>query len=202
MQITSKSIAGKKVVFESIIDEIPGGAGLNVTRLDNTKVDADLSVNKTYLPAGVPVYYDPDTRIAEVCKSATALASSTAQAIRVNKNYNHFKAGDLINDGTTTATISSITLATSTEDYDIIVTDAALTYAEGTKYGQGSATGTSTALLYTPNGLTKNQVYIGQGNADVAIVTIGEVREDALSFPIPTLYATALRGTKSLITLR
>lgn len=196
MQITTGSIGAKKVIFESIVDEIPGGVGLNVTRLDYLTKNAN--VDKRYLPAGTPVYVDRSTRVAEVCKSAVALASSSAQALRVPKN-NHYKVGDLINDGVTSATITSIT--TTVAGYDTIAVDAALIYAEGTKYGQGSATGTSTALLFSPNGLTKNDVFIGDGNADVAVVTIGAVRTDALTFPINALYATALRGTKSLITL-
>lgn len=192
MQIVNTSIPGRKVIFESIIDEIPGGVGLNVTRLDYTTNNAN--VDKRFLPAGTPVYVDLATRIAEVCKSAIALASSSAQALRVPKN-NHFKVGDKINDGVTTSTITGIT--TTVAGYDTIATSEALIYAEGTKYGEGSTTGTSVALLYEPNGLTKDTVWIGDGNADVAVVTMGAVRADALTFPINTLYSLALKGCNS-----
>jgi hypothetical protein len=183
------------------LDEIPGGVGLNVARLDYTT--KNVNVDKRFLPAGTPVYVDLATRIAEVCKSAIALASSSAQAIRVPKNH-HYKVGDLINDGVTTSTITGITTTVAT--YDTIATAEALVYAEGTKYGEGSATGTSAVLLYTPNGMTKDTAWIGDGNADVAVVTMGNVRADALAFPVNALYAVALRGGtsgtgKSLINL-
>ena len=196
MQIVSKSFGGKKVIFESIIDEIPGGVGLKVTRLDYLTVNPN--VDKRFLPAGTPVYVDLTARTAEVCKSAIALAGSTAQAIRVPKN-NHYKVGEYFNDGVTSAAISSID--TTNAGYDVINTAAALIYAENTKYGEGSASGTSTALLFSPNGITKDTAWIYDGNADVGVVTIGSVRESALTYPINALYATALRGTKSLITL-
>ena len=196
MQIVTNTIAGKKVVFESILDEIPGGVSIPVTRLDNETHNSN--VDKRFLPPGTPVYVDLSTRIGQVCKSSTALASSTSTAIRVAK-LNHWKVADILNDGVTSAAISSIT--TSESSYDTLNVAAALIYAAGTKYNQGSATGTSAALLHTPNGLTKTEIWIYDGNADVAVVTNGTVREDALSFPITALYATALRGTKSLITL-
>lgn len=196
MQITTSSIGGKKVIFDSILDEVVGGVSLVVANLDYLVNNAN--VDKRFLPAGTPVYVDYAARTATVCKSATALASSSAQAIRVPKN-NHFKVDDILNDGVTGATITSIT--TSVATYDTIAVDAALIYAEGTKYGEGSVTGSSTALKYSPNGLTKDEVYLADGNADVAVVIAGQVREAALTYPLNTLYATALRGTKSLITL-
>jgi hypothetical protein len=196
MNITTDSIAGNKAVFESIIDEVPGGLSLVVADLDYTKHDAN--VDKRYLPAGTPVHVDLTARTATVCKSVIALASSSAQAIRVPKN-NHFKVDEYLNDGVTSALITGITTTVAT--YDTIAVDAALIYAEGTKYGEGSVSGTSTALLLSPNGLTKDACYMADGNADVAVVTIGSVREAALTYPINALYAAALRGTKSLITL-
>ena len=196
MQITTSTFGGKKVIFDSIIDEVVGGVSLNVTNLDYLTNNAN--VDKRYLPAGTPVYVDYTTRVAYVCKSTIALASSSNKAIRVPKNH-HFKVDDILNDGVTSATITGIT--TSVATYDTIAVDAALLYAENTKYGEGSVTGSSTALKYSPNGLTKNDVYLADGNADVAVVIAGQVREAALTYPINTLYATALRGTKSLITL-
>lgn len=201
MQITSKSITGTKVVWESILDEVPGGVSLNVTRLDYLTVNTN--VDKRFLPTGTPVYVNLTTRTAEVCKSATALTGSTAQALRVAK-HNHYKVGDLINDGVTSSSITAIT--TTVAGYDTIATAEALIFAEGTKYGQGSASGTSAVQLYTPNGMTKDTVWIYDGNADGAIVKMGTARADALVFPITTAYAIALRGGTagtgtSLITL-
>ena len=196
MQIVENDISGKKVIFESILDEIPGGVSLKVANLDYTTKNTN--VDKRFLPAGTPVYVDYSARTADVAKSSTALASSTSTGIKVAKN-NHWKVADIFNDGITSATISSIT--TSVAGYDTINVDAALVYALGTEYCEGSVTGTSTALEYSPNALTKSEVWIYDGNADVAVVTIGSVREDALTFPINALLAASLRGTKSLITL-
>jgi len=196
MQITNETISGKKVIFDSIIDEIKGGLSVPVADLDYLTHTA--YVDKRYLPAGTPVYVDLSTRTATVCKSTVALAGSTEQAIRVPKNH-HFFAGELLNDGVTSSEISSVT--TTASGYDVLATSEALIYAEGTKYAEGSVSGTSTALHLSPNGLTKDEVYLADGNADVAVVTIGSVREVALTYPIPSLYATSLRGTKSLITL-
>jgi hypothetical protein len=198
MQITTGSITGGKVIFESILEEIPGGVSLDVTRLDNTKVDTTLSVDKRYLKAGAPVYVDLTTRVAEVCKSAWGITGGGATTPRVSKN-NHFKVGDFINDGVTTGLISAIDATNA--DYDIITVNTALLYAAGTKFGEGTVTGSSVALAYTPNGVVKADTWIADGNADVAVVTMGSVRGDALDYPINTLYAAALRGTKSLITI-
>ena len=193
MNITTDSIEGKPVIFESILDEVPGGASLEVTsRLDYLIHNAN--VDKRYLKAGAPVYFVESTRIAHLCKSVLAIDGGTSTNIRVAKN-NHFAVGDFMNDGVTTGLISAID--TSVAAYDTVTVNTALLYAAGTKYNQGTVTGTSTALLYTPNGLTKTDVYIGDGNADVAVVTMGTAREDALSYPISTLYKIALRGGAS-----
>lgn len=207
MQIVKTSpFPGSKVIFESILDEIPGGVGINVARLDY--LTSNVNVDKRFLPAGTPVNVNLVTRVAEVCKSTIALASSTAQAIHVPK-LNNYAVGDFLNDGTTSSAISSID--TSNAGYDILNTAEALTYAENTKFGQGTVSGTSAVQSYLPNGMTKDNVWVFDGNADCAIVTMGTVREDALAFPITALYKAALRGfdatghaiaaAKSLITL-
>lgn len=203
MQVTSSSITGAKVIFESILDEIPGGVSLPVADLDNTKVDATLGVDKRWLKAGAPVYVDIAARTATLCKSALGITGGGATTPRVSKN-NHFKVGEYLNDGVTSSLISAIDVTNA--GYDIITVGEALLYAAGTKYCEGSASGTSTALQFTPNGVTKDDVYIADGNADVAVVTMGTVREDALTYPINALYAIALRGGtagtgRSLITL-
>ena len=201
MQITTDSIAGSKVIFESILDEVPGGCSLVVADLDYLTHNAN--VDKRYLPAGTPVYVDIAARTATVCKSVSALDSSATRGIRVPKN-SHFKVDEILNDGVTSATITSIT--TSAATYDTLNVDANLVYAKDTAYGEGSVTGTSGALLLSPNGLTKDSVFMGEGNADVAVVTMGTAREAALPYPINALYKVALRGGTagtgtSLITL-
>lgn len=203
MQITNLNIAGRAVIFESILDEIPGGLSLPVATLDNTKVDPTLSIDKRWLKAGAPVYVDIAARTATLCKSALGITGGGSTTPRVSKD-NHFKVGDFLNDGVTTALISAIDATNA--GYDIITVNTALLYAAGTKFGAGTVTGTSVALAFTPNGVTKDDVYIADGNADVAVVTMGTVRQDALTYPINALYAIALRGGtagtgRSLITL-
>lgn len=189
MQITTDdTIGGKLVIFESITEEIAGGASLNVARLDNQKHTSD--VDKRWLKAGAPVYFVPSTRVAELCKSAIAIDGGSSTNIRVNKNH-HFKVNDYMCDGSTSGLISAIDETNSA--YDVITVGTALTYAEGTKYSQ-AVTGASTTLKYTPNGVVKSDAYLYDGNADVAIVTIGRLREDSLTYCLPAAYKIGLRG--------
>jgi hypothetical protein len=198
MQITQNDpFAGKVVIFDTILDEIAGGAGLNVSRLDYTNVD------KKYLKAGAPLYFDPATRIAEVCKTALAIDGGGATTPRVGKNH-HFKVGDLLCDGTSTFAITAI--STTNTAYDVLTVASAVIYAAGTKYYEGAASGTSGTLAYTPNGLLRSDEYIADGNAEAPVVTIGTVRESALTYPLPDTFKVALRGGtagtgKSLITV-
>jgi hypothetical protein len=100
--------------------------------------------------------------------------------------------GDLLNDGVTSSSITAIDATNA--GYDILTVGEALLYAAGTKFNQGVASGSDVALLYLPNGVTKDDVYIADGNADVAIVTIGTLRKDALTYPISALFMKSLRG--------
>lgn len=204
MQITTDSFGGRLVVWDSILDEVPGGAGLNVTRLDYTKHNAN--VDKRWIQAGTPVYFDASTRIAEVCKSALAIDGGGSTTPRVGKNH-HFKVGDLINDGSTSGYISAIDETAAA--YDVLTVNTAITVTAGTKYAEGSASGTSALILYTPNGVIKSPTWINDGNADVPVVTIGTLREADLTYPLPDAYKIALRGgasqttaSKSSITIR
>jgi hypothetical protein len=187
MQITTDSITGKKVVFESILDEVPGGVSLEViTRLDY------LTSGKEYLKAGAPVYVDLSTRIAELCKTTKSEVVIDATHLYV-KNNHHFKVGDSITDGTFSRIISAIAASGS---YDIITAPSGLVYTVGTIYNEATAGAASafSAYAYTPNGLIKDDVYIKDGNADVAVVKMGTVRGDALDYPLSAANKIALRG--------
>lgn len=195
MNITYDKLGGKKVIFETILDEITGGVSLTTAGLPVDGV-------RKYVPAGTPVSVNVATRVATVCKSAAALSGSTAKKINVPKLH-FFNVGDLLNDGTTSAAITSIT---SGDNADVLNVGADLISTEGTVYVEGSESGTSTALENSPNAITKNSVYIADGNADVAVVTMGTIRKDALAFPISTAYETSLKkadtaGGISLINL-
>ncbi len=190
MNITKTSIPGRNVVWESILDEVPGGVSVDVTRLDYT---AD---GKEYLPAGTPVYVDLSTRVAEVCKSASAAASGTATTIILPKQH-HFKVGDSITDFAYCCIISDITEGDNT---DTLTVPSGLTTASGTVYGEAASAASgayASSLRYTPNGMLKDKIRIAEGNADGAVVKIGSAREDALTFPIPDTYQIALRGGSS-----
>lgn len=190
MNITETSIPGRNVVWESILDEVPGGVSVDVTRLDYTADD------KEYLPAGTPVYVDLSTRVAEVCKSAAAAASGTATTVILPKEH-HFKVGDSITDFAFCRIISGITEG---DDTDTLTVPSGLITALGTVYGEaasGAASAYASSLKYTPNGMLKDKIRIAEGNADGAVVKIGSAREDALTFPIPDTYQIALRGGSS-----
>lgn len=110
MNITTDSIAGRNVVFDLILEDIPGGVSLDKTRI----ADGTL-----YIGAGTPVYVDKATRVAQIVKTAITVAdSASGDAVRVAKGH-QFIAGESITDGYVVAVISSIT--TTEDDYDIIV---------------------------------------------------------------------------------
>lgn len=183
MQVVSSSpIGGRIVVFDKVIDEIPGGVGLNVARL-NTEPGNE------YVLAGTPVYVDYATRKAEIVKAIGILDGGTASAPRVSK-FNHFLVGDIVNDGAVGAKITAIDRTNAA--YDTLTVNTALTLVAGAALAEGSATGSSTALLFTPNGLIKSIVHIANGNADASVVIAGSVREDSLPYPFPTAFKTAL----------
>lgn len=205
MFITTDSQAGRKVVFENILEDIPGGVSVNVTRLDYT------ASGKEWLPAGTPVYVDLSTRTAEVCKTVAAAGTGDATHLYVSDDH-HFKVGDSITDFSYCRIISSI--SASGDDYELITVPSGLIYTSGTIYAE-AATGAASAYeaasaaqacLYLPNGLVKSAVNIENGNGDAAVVKMGTVREDALTYPLPSAFEVALRGGTtgtgtSLITL-
>lgn len=110
MNITSSSFGGRNVVFDSVIEDIPGGVSLDKSRL---KTDAE------YIGAGTPVNVDKAARSAQIVKTAACVAgSANGDNPRVAKNH-QFIAGESVTDGFVVAVISSIT--TSNAAYDILV---------------------------------------------------------------------------------
>lgn len=190
MQIKTGSIAGKKVVFESILDEVPGGVSLPVTRLDY------LTSGKEYLKAGTPVYVDLSTRIAQVCKTTKSDTAIDATHLYVAAGH-HFKVNDSITDAAFSRIISAI--AASGTTHDVFTVASGLVITADTVYNEATAgaSGAFSAYAYTPNGLTRDDVYIKDGNADVAVVKVGTVRGDALEYPLSAANKIALRGGAS-----
>lgn len=127
MQITSGTLGGRNVVFDSVLEDIPGGVSLAKSRLKTGTEE---------ILAGTPVFVNKTTRVAEIVKSATIITGGTSTAVRVPKTH-QFKAGEYVTDGVAVQTISTITTGT---DYDTLnLGGALLTYAAGTVITQVNA---------------------------------------------------------------
>lgn len=119
MNITTGSISGHNVVFDYILEDIPGGVSLDKTRM---------KTGTTEIPAGTPVYVNKATRVAEIVKSETIITGGTSTAIRVAIDH-QFVAGEYVTDGKVVQTISTITAGTT---YDTLnLGGALLSYAAG-----------------------------------------------------------------------
>lgn len=121
MQISSETIAARNVVFDYMLEDLPGGAGLDKTRLitDLEEIKAGTLVNVA-------------ARVAEVVKTAVCVASSADSThIRVTKGH-LFKVGESVSDGFAVGDITVVDKTTSTA-YDILTLGAALV-----NYGAGA----------------------------------------------------------------
>jgi len=121
MQITQTTFAGRNSVYDYIHEDLPGGVSLDTDRF---------AAGTEELKAGAPLYVDKTARVAYLVKTATVLASSAADAVRVAKGT-HWIAGDFISCGVKAEAILSIT--TSNAAYDVLNFTTGLTnYAAGT----------------------------------------------------------------------
>jgi hypothetical protein len=196
MNIINASISGRKVVFENILEDIPGGVSLFTYRLDYT------ASTKKYLKAGAPVYVNLDARTAEVCKTTKSAVAIDATHLFVPAGH-HFVVGNSITDFINNRIISAISASGTT--HDIFTVPSGLVITADTVYAEAAsgaasayaASAASQACAFTPNGLIKDDVYIADGNADVSVVKMGTVREDALEYPLPSDFKIALRGGTS-----
>jgi len=189
MNITSETFGGRNVVFDSILEDIPGGVSLDKTRVPSTL---------TYLKAGTLLNVNKSTRVAEFIKTAKCVADSAdGDNVRVVKGH-LFAAGDYVTDGYVVAEISSIT--TSEDDYDILVVGTTLVnYAAGVilvESASGKAVtkgATVTVTIATDKTIT---VTDPSGKAAGLIVSIASAADDnlAVSFSGKTL-SIALANT-------
>lgn len=170
MNITQDSFGGRNVVFDSILEDIPGGVSLDKTRIPATLL---------YVLAGSPVNVNKTTRVAELIKTAVCVASSASgDAVRVAKGH-LFAAGDIITDGYVVCAISSIT--TSNANYDVIVPATTfVNYAEGVVIVE-SATGkvggthaTVTVTIASGKTITVNDPSGKSAGINVSIATAGD----------------------------
>lgn len=184
MNLTSETISGRKVVFDHVIEDYPGGASFD---LSNVPADTE------YIAAGTPVYIDKSARVAYLVKTATIVDASDADKVYID-TPNLFSVGDHVYDGATAQTITAIT---ASGDMDLLALDGDLsTTGDGTVLTVATDATTATAL-YTPNALVKDDIYVGNGvalvsNAEGSYVIGGSVRESALTYPLSTTQKTAL----------
>lgn len=185
MNINTDTITGRKVVFDHVIEDYPGGASFD---LSNVPSDTE------YIAAGTPVYIDKSARVAYLVKTAAIVDATDADAVYITAP-NLFSVGNHVYDGATAQTITAITASGDT--MDILTLDGDLsTTAEGTVLTVATAATTATAL-HTPNALLKDQIYVGDGvalvgNAEGSFVVGGSVRESALTYPLSAAQKTAL----------
>ena len=184
MNLTSETISGRKVVFDQVIEDYPGGASFD---LSNVPADTE------YIAAGTPVYIDKSARVAYLVKTATIVDASDADKVYID-TPNLFSVGDHVYDGATAQTITAIT---TSGDMDLLALDGDLSITgEGTVLTVATDATTATAL-YTPYALVKDDIYVGNGvalvdNAEGSYVIGGSVRESALTYPLSTTQKTAL----------
>ena len=184
MNLTSETISGRKVVFDQVDEDYPGGASFD---LSNVPADTE------YIAAGTPVYIDKSARVAYLVKTATIVDASDADKVYID-TPNLFSVGDHVYDGATAQTITAIT---ASGDMDLLALDGNLsTTGDGTVLTVATDATTATAL-YTPNALVKDDIYVGNGvalvdNAEGSYVIGGSVRESALTYPLSTTQKTAL----------
>lgn len=189
MNITSDTIEGRNVVFDNILEDIPGGVSLDKTRVPSTL---------TYLKAGTLLNVNKSTRVAEFIKTAKCVADSDdGDNVRVAKGH-LFAAGDYVTDGYVVAAISSIT--TSEDDYDILVVGTTLVnYAAGVilvESASGKATTKGATVTVTIAENKTITVTDPSGKAAGLIVSIASADDDNLdvSFSGKTL-SIALANT-------
>ena len=184
MNLTSETISGRKVVFDHVIEDYPGGASFD---LSNVPADTE------YIAAGTPVYIDKSARVAYLVKTAAIADATSATSVYIY-TPNLFSVGDHIYDGATAQTITAIT---ASGDMDLLALDGDLsTTGDGTVLTVATDATTATAL-YTPNALVKDDIYVGNGvalvsNAEGSFVVSGSIRESALTYPLSTAQKTAL----------
>jgi hypothetical protein len=138
MQITTETISARNVVFDNILEDIPGGVNLDGTRLtDDIKV----------LKAGTPVYVDRDTRVAEIVKTGTLLTGSTANVLYMTPGAHHFEAAEYVTDGHIVSLISSVAASGTAKDA-ITVATGLTTYAAGTVIVEAISTSKFGPVVY------------------------------------------------------
>ncbi len=184
LAIISSTEIGAGVVFDKVLEDIPGGAIVSRTRL---RTDAF-----SILPAGTPLYVLNGA--AEIVKTALVITGGNATAVRVNKNH-HFKVGDVVMLAAGSNSTAITAINTTNADYDVLtIATLGSTPAADDVLIEASAVSTgSSAHKYTPNALNKVAVDISRPNPSVSGVVRATVRLAALAFPLHADHKTALK---------
>lgn len=133
MNYSTSTIGARKVIFDNVLEDVPGGLSLDKTRVPSTL---------EYMPAGTLVNINKATRVAEFIKTAICVAdSASGDAVRIAKGHN-FAEGDYITDGFVICAITTLTVGT---DYDTVVPAITLVnFAEGDVLVESAAGKTAT----------------------------------------------------------
>ncbi len=179
----------QKVVFQSVLEDVPGGLNIDTTELKSTT---------EFLQAGAVLAYDESTRKANLVKTAELQADATnvATTYRVKKNH-EFKVGNILASAVGAKAYAITAIDTSNADYDVLTVGTtlgvALTASNGVILFEAAAESASntSAYKYTAKGILKNTVKKGV-NVDGSIVTRGTVYERRLPFKVTDAMKTAL----------
>lgn len=193
MQVkTTSSIGSRNVVFDYIHEDYPGGVSLDATRIPDDIVT---------LKAGLPLYVNTTTRVAEVVKTATLLTGSTSTVLYAATGH-LFEAGEYVTDGRVTSLISSVAASGSGREA-ITVGSALNTYAAGTVIVESASTSKFGPAVYGTLELGGNggTVEIFSDNADNAglifIVNKNTVDSMTATYSAGTVTITMANATGS-----
>ncbi len=196
LQIRRNSETQYLPIFESVIEEIPGGGIVAI---------ADIPTAVEILDRGIVVGVASDG-IYHVVKTAEVYADSDGTAIQVVPDIHNFKVGDYLanENGGNSVLITAIDTDTNAA-YDTITVANALTVTDDDVLYQSTSAGASAAAKaykYTPVGITKNQMELTkytsgtgstrQENISSAIVTRGTVNESIMPYKTTAAMKTSL----------
>jgi len=189
--VRTDGLSGQEV-FQKILEDVPGGGTLKIT---------ELKAATTWLNKGAPVQYTESTRVVNLVKTAVlqANASNSETDYQVEKNH-EFKVDNVLAAVVGGLAYKISAIDTSNELYDILTvgTTLAVGYTKGDILFEAAAesASTSSAYLYTANGILKDGVKIDQDNTAataVSMVIRGTVYERRIPFSVSAAMKTALK---------
>lgn len=185
--ITKTTESPKPIIFNKIIEDLPGGVLLARTDLPTTAEEVG---------EGTLIAEDATTKgLYHVAKTAVvqeALAGA-ATALKVKKNH-LFVVGDFISNGIASTEITAI--VTTNADYDLLTLTAQLsastTPIDTVLIQGGSEVATGAVAKYTPDSVLGNTLDVTLANPTGSAIVRGSVREDVLPYAVHSTQKTAL----------